>query len=371
MTRTLVALTHVNLGFNPSNILVTELSFPGGVSRTVNQKKIFFDEALQRISSSPGVISAAATASLPPYGGPGSDLEVAGITNPAQPRVSIDLCSSGLFGTMGIPLLRGRLLSEAEIAAAQRVVVVDETLARTFFGKRDPLGQRIRFKVFDLIPDAPHETYFEIVGVVSSIRNRGLRESPAPQAYLPYTTFGTPGGNILVHSSGAPLLMAKVVHRAILSVDHSVSLTDTSPLETYLQRFDYASPEFGLATFGTFAGIGLLLACVGTFSLMAYTVSIQTHEIGVRLSLGAQQSSIMTMTLARGMRLIVAGVLIGLLTSYYLTSFLANQLWGISARDPFTFIAVPCVVVLAGLAACVLPAYRAARVDPLVALRYE
>jgi len=371
MTRTLFALTHVHLYFNPWNILVTQLSFPDGLSRTASEKKLFMEQVLKRLTSSPGVIAAATTGSLPPYGGPGSDVEVTGGLNSKQSRVQLDLCSGGLFQTLGIRLLRGRLPSEAEMASAQRIVVVDETLARSFFGDRDPVGQKIRFRVFDLIPDAPHNTYFEILGVVSSVKNRGLRDAPAPQAYLPYTTFGTPDGNILVRALGDPLLAAKTVRGVIQSADRSVSLTDTSSLESYLQRFDYASPEFAVATFGTFAGIGLLLASVGIFGLMAYTVSTQTHEIGVRLALGAQQSSIVKMILARGLRLVAAGLFIGLLASCYLTRFIASQIWGVSSMDLFTFAAVLIVVIVAGLSACTVPAFRAMRVDPMVALRYE
>jgi predicted permease len=371
MMRTLYALTHVNIGFNPSNVVVTELTFPNGISRTANEKRLFFQQALRRVTSNPGVISATTTASLPPYGGPGSDVEVPGRSHSEQSRALMDLCSEGFFRTLGIRLLRGRLLSEDDMASAQRVAVVDETLARSFFDEDDPVGQKIKFKVLDLIPDAPHDTYFEIVGVVSSIRNRGLRDSPMPQAYLPYTTFGTPGGNILVRTAEDPLLAAKVVHEAIRSVGRDVSLTDTSSLETYLQRFDYASPQFGLVTLGSFAGIGLLLVTVGIFGVMAYTVSLRAHEIGIRMALGARQGSILKMILAKGVRLVAAGIIIGLFASYGLTRFLASQVWGISTTDPWTFAGVAMLAVCVGLAACLLPAHRAARVDPLVALRYE
>jgi predicted permease len=371
MTRTLFALTHVNIGFNPSNILVTELSFADRVSPTANEKRLFFEQVLQHLTSSPGIIAATTTASLPPYGGPGSDLEVPGSLNSEQSSVLLDLCSEGFFRTLGIHLLRGSLLSEDEIASAQRVVVVDEALAQRFFGQSDPVGQKIKFKVFDLIPDAPHDTYFEIVGVVNSVKNRGLRNSPAPQAYLPYTTFGTPDAKLLVRTSGDPLLMAKVVQETIQAVDRSVSLTDTSSLESYLQRFDYALPEFGLVTFGAFAGIGLLLVSVGIFGLMAYTVSIQTHEIGIRIALGAQQGSILKMIFARGLQLVAAGILIGLLSSYGFTRFLASQVWGVSTTDQRTFATVAILAIFAGLAACYIPARRAMRVDPMGALRHE
>jgi putative ABC transport system permease protein len=371
MTRTLAALAHVDLGFNPSKVLVTELSFPNGAYRTAEEKKLFFQEVLRSVTSSPGIIAAATTVSLPPYGGPGSDVEIDGKTHSEPWSVLMDLCSDSFFRTLGLHLLHGRLLSESDIASSQRVVVVDESFAHTFFGGVDPVGQKIKFKVLDLIPDAPHDAYFEIVGVVSSARNRGLRDLPMPQAYLPYTMFGTPGGNILVRTAGDPLLIAKQVHDAIRSVNGNVSLTDTTSLETYLQRFDYAAPKFGLATLGTFAGIALLLAIVGIFGVMAYAVSVRTHEIGIRVALGAQRGEILKMILANGARLVAAGILIGLFASYALTRFLANQIWGVSTTDPWTFAAVAMLAVLAGLAACLLPARRATRVDPLVALRYE
>jgi putative ABC transport system permease protein len=371
MLRTLFALNHVNMGFDPSHVLVTELSSPNGRQWTVDQKRLLFDRVLGRVKALPGVIAATATASLPPYGGPGSDVEVAGRTGSARWSTQTDLCSDGFFRTVGIQLLRGRLLSEGDMASARQVVVVDDTLARSLFSGVDPVGRKIKFKVLDLIPDAPHNAYFEIIGVVKSIKNRGLRDSAMPQAYLPYTIFGTPGGNVLVRTSGDPLSMIKVVHETIRSVDRGVSLTDTSTLETYLRQYDYAAPEFGLVTLGSFAGIGLLIVTVGIFGVMAYTVSLRVHEIGIRMALGAQQNSILKMILAKGVRMVAVGIIIGLFASYGLTRFLASQIWGVSTTDPWTFAAVAMLAVFAGLAACLLPARRATRVDPLVALRYE
>jgi len=371
MLRTLFSLTHVNMGFDPSHVLVTELSSPNGRQWTVDQKKLLFERVLRRVTALPGVTAATTTASLPPYGGPGSDVEVAGRTDSGRWSTQTDLCSDGFFRTVGIQLLRGRLLSEGDIASARQVVVVDDTLASSLFSGVDPVGQKIKFKVLDLIPDAPHDAYFEIIGVVKGIKNRGLRDSAMAQAYLPYTIFGTPGGNVLVRTSGDPLSMIKVVHETIRSVDRGVSLTDTSTLETYLQQYDYAGPEFGLVTLGSFAGIGLLLVTVGIFGVMAYTVSLRIHEIGIRMALGAQQDNILRMILAKGIHLVAVGIVTGVLASYALTRFLAGQIWGVSPTDPWTFCIVPALSLVVGLAACYLPARRAIRVDPMVALRYE
>jgi putative ABC transport system permease protein len=150
-----------------------------------------------------------------------------------------------------------------------------------------------------------------------------------------------------------------------------VALTDTRSLESYLQRFSYASPEFGLTTFGSFASIGLILVAVGIFGVMAFAVSVRTHEIGIRMALGAAKKSILRMILIEGSGLIAAGIIIGLLGSYWLTRFLASQLWSVSATDPSTFAGVAALALLVGLAACYLPARRATRVDPMVALRHE
>jgi putative ABC transport system permease protein len=145
----------------------------------------------------------------------------------------------------------------------------------------------------------------------------------------------------------------------------------TTPLEDFLQRFTYATPEFGLLIATPLASIALLLVVIGVFSVMAYTVSLQTHEIGVRMALGAQQGNILNRVLAKGARLLAAGILLGLFASYGLTRFLASQIWGLSATDPWTFTAVAALLVAVGLGACLLPARRATRVDPLVALHYE
>src|SRR2546429_699251 len=157
----------------------------------------------------------------------------------------------------------------------------------------------------------------------------------------------------------------------IWSVDRNLALADAGSLESYLERFSYAQPRFGVASLGAFAGIGLLLVVIGVFSVMAYTVSLQTHEIGIRIALGAQQSNVLQMVLRKGMRLIAAGILLGLVSSFALTRLLASQIWGVSATDPLTFSIVVVIVVAVGLVACLLPARRATHVDPLVALRYE
>src|SRR5437016_5403063 len=371
MIRSVFALTHVDLGFNPQNILVVRIPLPRGRYETAVQKKLFFQEVLRRVKGIPGVVNATETISLPPYGGPRSEVVIPGKTHAEEWNVTFEACSDTYFQVMDRRLLRGTLLSENDIESARPVSVINQTLARDFFGKDDPIGQKISFKILDQIPETPHGLYFEIIGIVSDAKNRGLQEPIMPEAFFPYTVSGFGDRGILVRTAVDPGSLLNSVRKEIWSVDRNVALADTGSLESYLERFSYAQPRFGVASLGAFAGIGLLLVVIGVFSVMAYTVSLQTHEIGIRIALGAQQSNVLQMVLRKGMRLIAAGILLGLVSSFALTRLLASQIWGVSATDPLTFSIVVVIVVAVGLVACLLPARRATHVDPLVALRYE
>jgi len=282
-----------------------------------------------------------------------------------------DTCSEDYFRTLRIPLLRGRLLSENDVNSGRFVAVVNQTFVRNYFTNDDPIGQRFKFNVFDQIAQTPHDAYFEIVGVVSDIKNQGLQDPPLPQAYIPYTVSAYGNRAILVRTAVDPLSLLKSVRREIWAVDRNVAFSEDGTLTAFLQRNSYAQPEFGLVSLGAFAGIGLLLTAIGVFSVMAYAVSLQTHEIGIRMALGAQRADILRMVLNKGLGLVIAGILIGLVTSFAATRLLSSELWGVSASDPWTFSAVVAVVVAVGATACLLPAQRATRVDPLIALRYE
>ena len=371
MMRSVFALTHVDLGFNPKNILVVRIPLPKGRYDTAVQKKLFFEEVLRRVRGVPGVVNATETISLPPYGGPRSEVVIPGKTHAEAWNAMFQACSETYFPTMDRHLLRGTLLSANDIETARPVAVINQTLARDFFGKEDPIGQKINFKILDEIPETPHGAYFEIIGIVTDAKNRGLRDPVMPEAFLPYTISGFGDRGILVRTAVDPDSVLNSVRKEIWGVDRNVALADTGSLESYLEKFSYAQPRFGVASLGAFAGIGLMLVVIGVFSVMAYTVSLQTHEIGIRMALGAQQGNVLHMVLRKGMRLIAAGIVIGLVASFALTRLLASQIWGVSAMDPLTFSAVVAVVIAVGLVACLLPARRATRVDPLVALRYE
>ena len=371
MMRSLFALQHVDLGLNPVNILVARPPLPKGQYETAEQKKIFFRQVLQRVSALPGVIAATETSSLPPYGGPESDLTIPGKTHSEPWHLMFQLCSEGYFKTMGRHLLRGRLLTESDVDGTRPVAVINDTFAKAYFKKEDPIGQKIKFNLLDELPQSTKDQYFEIIGVVADAKNRGLQQGIEPEAYIPYTVTGAMERGILVRTGVEPMSMLMLVRREVWAVDRNVALTLTGTLEGYLQQFSYAGPKFGLILLGVFATVGLVLVAIGVFSVMAYSVSLQTHEIGIRMALGAPTSNVLRMVLSRGLRLISVGIVLGTLASIALTRFVASQFWGVSPRDPVTFIGVMVVLAAVGTAACLVPARRATRVDPLIALRYE
>jgi len=207
--------------------------------------------------------------------------------------------------------------------------------------------------------------------VVADVKNQGIQETPNPEVWIPYTITGAFERGILVRTSQDPMLLLNTVRHEVWAVDRNVALTLTGTLEGYLKQFSYSGPRFGLILLGVFAGVGLVLVAMGVYSVIAYTVSRQTHEIGIRIALGAGQSDVLRMVMRMGVRLVGLGTVAGLATSFGLTRLLASQIFSVSPYDPVTLSAVVAVVALSGLTACYFPARRATRVDPMVALRYE
>jgi ABC-type antimicrobial peptide transport system permease subunit len=212
---------------------------------------------------------------------------------------------------------------------------------------------------------------FEIIGVVADAKNRGIQEPPGPEVFIPYTMTGGFERGILVRTSGDPAAMLQTVRREIWAVDRGVAITLTGTLNEYLTRFSYAEPRFSLVLLSVFSGVGLLLVAIGVYSVIAYTVSRQTHEIGIRIALGAARSHVLRMVGSLALRLLGVGIVLGLLASIAATRLIASQLWTVSPYDPLTLTLVVGAMVAIGLVACYFPARRAMRVDPIVALRYE
>ncbi len=364
MMRTFFALTHVDLGFNPKNILVVRLVFPNDQYTTTAAKQAFFRQVLPRIAVLPGITNLTESDGLPVEAADRSEVTVPGTTHSETWTSIVDLISEDYFRTVGLPLLRGRLLSATDIDSVRKVAVINKRLARDFFGDRDPIGRTIELKDLD-------DASFEIVGIVGDARNDGLENDTRPEAFVPHTIASFANDTILVRTAVAPDSILHDVRQVVSSIDQNVALADTGSLESILHRDFLAAPEFGLVLLGIFAGIGLFLSAIGVFSVMSYTVSLQTHDIGIHMALGAQPDGVLRMVLLRGLRPILSGVVIGLGASYALTHLMASQIYGVSATDPWTFMGVIAILGIVGMAACYLPARRAMRVDPMVALRYE
>lgn len=371
MMRTLFALKDVSLGFDPSKVLYARLSMPEGRYNSAEQKKILFRKALGRIQQIPGVLHVAETSSSPPYTFGWIAVSVFGQAPPANRNTAVILCTEGYFDTLQRSLLRGRLFSATDVDAARHAVVVNETFARQHFGAADPLNHKVRFPDFETLADWPHDPYFEIVGVVADAKNSGLQDPPKPEIYLPATITGDGPRGVIVRTTLRANVILEVVRASISSIDPDIALADAETIESLLRRSYLSAPRFLFVMLGATAAIGLLLVAGGVFSVMAYTVSLQTHELGVRTALGAQQSDLIWFILSKGSVLIAAGTLLGLLGGAALTRLLASQVWGVAVNDPATFGAVAMIVLAVGVAACFLPARRASRVDPLVSLRYE
>ncbi|MGC2331489.1 MAG: ABC transporter permease [Candidatus Acidiferrales bacterium] len=372
LMRSLLVLQHVNLGFNPKNVLDVDVAFPNARYGTADEKRHFLEQVLARVKALPGAEAATVALGLPPFGGPSSDITIPGKTHREAWFADFDLCDQDYFKVLGLPLLRGRLLDQEDVDSAARVIVINQALARAYFSGEDPIGKTVKFNELDQVADAPHDAYFQIIGVVPDAKDAGLRNEALPQAFMPYSVTGAATDRaIMVRTAVAPLSLLPEVRKQIWEVDSNVAISESGTLESYLFRYGYAQPEFSLLALGAFAGIGLVLVIIGVFSVMAYSVSLETHEIGVRMALGAQPGDIQRMVLSKGTRLIVAGLAIGLAASAGLTRFLSSEIWGISATDPLTFGAVAVLILVVGLAACAVPSHSATRVDPMVALRYE
>lgn len=371
LMRTMVALQTVDLGLNPDNILVVRLPLPKDRYKTAAQVQHFYEQLLPRLKAVPGVIAATETSTLPPYGGIGSEADVPGKSHAEKWRAIYQLCSEGYIPTVGLKLLRGRVLTEQEVSDRRHVAVVNQTLVQKFFGKDDPLGRQIILKDLGTIPEPVKDPSFTVVGVISDAKNQGIQEPVLPEVLIPYTVTGFYERGILVRTAVDPLAIENSVRHKIWAVDRGVALTLTGTLKGYLKSFSYSGPEFTLTILSIFAVIGLILVAIGAYSVLAYTVSQQTHEIGIRIALGAATQSVFLMVLRMGAALVSVGLAVGLVASLFLNHLIADQLWGVQAHDPLTLVTVILIIAIIGTLACLIPARRATRVDPVVSLRYE
>lgn len=369
--RSLFALQNVNIGFNPSKVVYARLSWPEDRYAAAGAKSALLRKALDRLTHLPGVVDAAETSDYPPHTWGWTTVVVQGQTSPKNRNTSSILCSEGYFRTLDRPLLQGRLFTQSDIESAAHVVVVNQTFARNHFADANPIGHHVRFSDYETLKDWSHEPYFEIIGVVADAHNTGLQAPPNPEIYLPATLTGASEHNLMVRTAAYIPATLHELRTAVSDLDPNLAVAETGTIATLLEQDYFARPRFLLTTFCTFATVALLLVAAGIFSVISYNVALRTREIGIRLALGARPTQVLGLVLKKGARLVLVGIALGLFTSHFVTRLIASEVWGVSVTDPATFVSVAFLALLVGLLACLLPARRASRVDPMVALRYE
>jgi putative ABC transport system permease protein len=371
LMRSFVALREVHLGLQPDHVLVARLPLPVERYKTSDQLAGFYQPLLQRLKALPGVVEVTETSTLPPYGGIGSDIEIPGKSHQEKWNAMFQLCSEAYFSVLKIQFVDGRTFTEAEVNGKRKLAVVNQTFVKKYLPGESPIGRQVRIAQLTEFEDKVADPTFEIVGVVADVKNRGLQDPPEAEMWVPYTVTGSAFRGVLVRTAQEPLTLLEPVRHQVWLTDPNVALTFTGTLEGYISQFSYAGPRFGFFLMSIFGSIGLILVTVGVYSVLAYTTTRRTQEIGIRMALGAQGSDVLGMVIRVGLTLVGIGVGLGLLVSLALGKVIATQLWGVSAYDFWTLTCVPVLLIITGLVACWVPARRASRVDPLVALRYE
>jgi putative ABC transport system permease protein len=372
LIRTFIALQRVDLGLNPDNILVARLPFPRGTYKTAAEKQRFFQAVLPKLQALPGVVAATETSTLPPYGGIDTELDIPGKTHAEKWRGVFQLVSEGYAQTLGLRVTRGRMLSADDVNGARKVGVVNQTLVKRYFGEEDPIGREVKLSMLETFPEgAVPNPVFQIVGVIADAKNDGIQSPTQPEVMIPYTMTGAFERGVLVRTFADPAAMLNSVRKEIWAVDRGVALADIGTLNEYLKRFSYAEPRFSLILLSVFAGVGLVLVTIGVYSVIAYTVSQQRHEIGIRMSLGARPIDVLGLVIGMTSRLVAVGVVLGLAGSFGVTRVLTAQIFGVSPRDPVTLATAVLAMAAASMTACYFPARRAMKVDPIIALRLD
>jgi putative ABC transport system permease protein len=368
--RNFFAQRYAELGLSPEHLVVTDIAL-GKKYQTTDQQARFLRELMTRLRNIPGVVSASGALDFPPFGGINTDFEVAGKTHSEKWSGQMGFVDADYFRTLGMRQLRGRFLTEEDVQDKRKVVVVNETLAKKYFAGEDPIGRQIQLMGLARAPEPVASPWFEIVGICSDVKNHGVSDPVLPQAYGPVTIEGFGEYLVFLRARGAPAPLAKMLESEVLSVDKSVRPQQTMTLEDALNQFQYAQPRFGLQIFSVFASVGLILVTVGVYSVVSYTVTQQSREIGIRMALGASTGNVLRLIMAGGLRFILIGMAVGLAAAFLILRLMKSQMAGISTYDPLTLSAVVALLALVGLGACYVPSLRATRVDPTISLRYE
>src|SRR6266498_345756 len=370
LIQSLWRLRQVSPGFNSQNVLTFSVSLPDVKYPTEKQSQ-FYQDLIQRVESLPGVQSASAVLPLPLSGDRFSlsfETEGRPVAKADQPSADFFIAAPGYFRAMGVPLLKGRDFSDRDQHKSTQVIIVTETFAQQFFPNEDPIGKRVKPGISTY--DGEKAAMREIVGVVGDIRNRSLNAAPKPAYYAPQTQTPFSQMTLVVRTANAPHGLIPAVTRVVGSLDQDLPVFSIKTLDEYLAA-SIAAPRFNTTLLGVFAAVALVLTIVGLYGVMSYSVAQRTNEIGIRMALGAQTSDVLSLIVAQGFKLVLAGLAIGLSGAFALTRLISSLLFGVGTRDPLTFAAVAGVLALVAVIACYVPARRATKVDPLIALRYE
>ena len=371
LMRSFVALREVNLGMRADHVFQTGLVLPAERYKTAQQVTKFVRPLLARLKAVPGVVEAAESSALPPSNYNETNVDIAGKTHQEEWPTSFQQVSEEYFRVLRITFKQGRGFSEAEINDARKVAVVNETFVRKYLPKEKPIGQRVRVASLETTPVPAPDPSFEIIGVVGDVTNRGLQTAIEPEVWVPYT-IGAPGPQVvMVSTSQDPGTMMHAVRQEVWATDSGVALAFTGTLDDRINQRLYAGPRFGSLLMTIFGCTGLILATVGVYSVLAYSTTRKTQEIGIRMALGAEHGNVLGMVVRSGLRLVVVGIAIGVAISMALGRVIGTQLVGVSVYDPETLAATTLLLTLTAAIACWIPARRAARVDPMVALRYQ
>jgi putative ABC transport system permease protein len=367
MVRSLSRLRNVDPGMDSHNVLTMSFALSSTKYNKPIQQIGFYDQLLQRVRALPGVASAGAIDSLPLGGGSIQPIAVEGrpqVPMSEQPEVAVRVVEPGFIATMRIPLLQGRQLSSSDVADRPSVIVVSESMAKRFWPGQDPIGKRLKMTF------SPEKSR-EIVGVVGDVKGDGLDVlEPVATLYVPLAQQPTPYMSLVVRTSAPPNTLISAISNAVHEVDREQPVVGVITMDDIVAN-SLSHQRFSMLLLSAFSGLAVVLAAIGIYSVLAYSVRRRIREIGVRMALGARRADILQMILGQGTKLVFIGTGIGIAAALGLTRLMSSQLFGVTATDPVTFLSVAALIVLVALAACYIPARRATKVDPMVALRYE
>ncbi|MGA9773588.1 MAG: ABC transporter permease [Blastocatellia bacterium] len=369
LIQSFIRLRNVNPGFEPDNVLTMQISLPRSKYTDPASQSNFFKQLIQRVEELPGVQSAGAVSYLPLSGG-GIRFFYNIEGRPRlglgkDPVISVRSISPDYFQALGIPLLRGRAFTDQDTSGNPKVVIISDTMARRSFAGEDPIGKRLAISS-NYGPDG----WMTIVAIAGDVKHTGLEAESSEELYMPYLQTPWPSMYVVARTAANPASLSGAVRNEVFFVDKDQPVFNMKTMTEVISS-SVTQPRFTVFLLGSFAGVALLLAALGIYGVMAYSVTQRTQEMGIRMALGANRASILKLVMRQGMILALIGILIGVGAAFFATRVMKSLLFGIGITDPITFVSVPLILIVVALLACYIPARKATRVDPVIALRYE